>query len=100
MAKIRVAKENFEEEFNFVKSRLDNLQAEIDNAKAEIVEKFELAKNEELAKIDIKFADRATQLNKMFVDASDEIEEEIIEEVNAEIIEEEAPIERTEEFQS
>ena len=96
----RIALENYEAEFNFVKSQLDNLQIEINKEKENIVSKFEIAKNEELAIVDAKFADRTTKLNNMFLEVSTEIEEivEATEEVEENVIEEVAQ-EQTEVFQ-
>ena len=96
----RIALENYEAEFNFVKSQLDNLQIEINKEKENIVSKFEIAKNEELAIVDAKFADRATKLNNMFLEVSTEAEEvvEATEEVEENVIEEVAQ-EQTEVFQ-
>ncbi len=98
----RIALENYEAEFNFVKSQLDNLQIEINKEKENIVSKFEIAKNEELAIVDAKFADRTTKLNNMFLEVSTEAEiEEIVEateEVEENVIEEVAQ-EQTEVFQ-
>jgi len=96
----RIALENYEAEFNFVKSQLDNLQIEINKEKENIVSKFEIAKNEELAIVDAKFADRTTKLNNMFLEVSTEAEEvvEATEEVEENVIEEVAQ-EQTEVFQ-
>ena len=86
MAERIVAKVGDEEIFNFLKEKSDNLNFEIEKQKEEVISKFEVAKNEELANIDLHFEERAKRIAKMLEEVST-IEEEIIE-ANVEIIEE------------
>jgi len=86
MAERIVAKVGDEEIFNFLKEKSDNLNFEIEKQKEEVISKFEVAKNEELANIDLHFEEIAKRIAKMLEEVST-IEEEIIE-ANVEIIEE------------
>jgi len=86
MAERIFAKVGDEEIFNFLKEKSDNLNFEIEKQKEEVISKFEVAKNEELANIDLHFEERAKRIAKMLEEVST-IEEEIIE-ANVEIIEE------------
>lgn len=98
MAERIVAKVGDEEIFNFLKEKSDNLNFEIEKQKEEVISKFEVAKNEELANIDLHFEERAKRIAKMLEEVST-IEEEIIE-ANVEIIEEQETNEvETEAFQ-
>lgn len=54
-----IALAGFEDEFNLLKSKADNLQVEIDNAKAEAV-----------AKIDLEFAGKAEKINNLLAQVS------------------------------
>lgn len=71
-----IALAGFEDEFNLLKSKADNLQVEIDNAKAEAV-----------AKIDLEFAGKAEKINNLLAQVStveiiEEEEEVVAEETN------------------
>lgn len=80
MAERIVAKAGDEEIFNFLKEKSDNLNFEIEKQKEEIISKFELAKNEELANIDLLFEERAKRIAKMLEEVStvEIIEEEVV----------------------
>lgn len=69
MAEKIIALAGFEDEFNLLKSKADNLQVEIDNAKAEAV-----------AKIDLEFASKAEKINNLLAQVSTDkiIEEEVV----------------------
>ncbi|MDD4576634.1 MAG: hypothetical protein PHI36_09425 [Bacteroidales bacterium] len=96
-----IAKAGDEEIFNFLKEKSDNLNFEIEKQKEEVISKFELAKNEELANIDLHFEERAKRIAKMLEEVStiEIVEEEVIAEEIVEIIEETNEV-NTEEFQS
>jgi len=66
-----IALVGFEDEFNLIKSKSDNLQVEIDNAKAEA-----------LAKIDLEFAQKADKIKDLLAQVStiEVYEEEVVEE--------------------
>lgn len=79
MAKL-VALAGFEEEFEILRAKSENLQIDIDNAKAEAN-----------AKIDLEFAKKAEKINNLLTEVST-VEEEIIEneeEIIAEVAEQE-----------
>ena len=100
MAERIVAKAGDEEIFNFLKEKSDNLNFEIEKQKEEVISKFEVAKNEELANIDLHFEERAKRIEKMLEEVStiEIVEEEVIAEEIVEIIEETNEV-NTETFQ-
>ena len=88
MAERIIALAGFETEFELLKSKADNLQVEIENAKADAI-----------AKIDLEFAEKSEKINNLLAQVSTvEIVENAEEEVEENVIEEVAQ-EQTEVFQ-
>lgn len=75
MAERIIALAGFETEFELLKSKADNLQVEIENAKADAI-----------AKIDLEFAEKSEKINNLLAQVStvEIVEEEVAEEIVAE----------------